>query len=150
MFRKPLIAAIIMMFGVTVAAAEGCDDVVKTRQTLMKRSGAEAKVGSQMIRGEIPFDLAKTKEIFAAFADDAGQMPSLFPDCSRTGANTGAAAAIWEKPDDFKALVARFAADIKAGEESTKDVDTLKAAFQTIGRDCGACHRGFVLPGRAP
>jgi len=34
-----------------------------------------------MIKGERPFDAAKVEEIYAAFANDAKQMPTLFPDC---------------------------------------------------------------------
>ncbi len=95
----------------------------------MKHSAAEAKIASSMIKGETPFDLAKTKEIYATFATDAAAMPTLFPDCSKTGDHTTAAPAIWEKPDDFKAAIAKFTADIKAAQDSTKDLDSLKANF---------------------
>jgi Cytochrome C' len=61
---------------------------IDKRQTLMKKSGAEAKIGTEMIKGERPFDLAKVQEIYAAFAEDAKQMPTLFPDCSKTGHKT--------------------------------------------------------------
>ena len=37
----------------------------------MKRSGEQAKIGSQMVRGDIAFDLAKMHAIFAAFAEKA-------------------------------------------------------------------------------
>ena len=52
-----------------------------------------------------------------------------FPDCSKTGDHTTAAPAIWEKPDDFKAAIAKFAADVKAAQDNTKDLDTFKANF---------------------
>ncbi len=45
----------------------------------MKHSAAEAKIGSSMIKGETPFDLAKVQEIYATFATDAAAMPTLFP-----------------------------------------------------------------------
>ncbi len=143
MFHKLLVVSAILMFGVTAAAAQSCQDTITTRQNLMKKSGAMAKLGSSMIKGETPFDLEKTKEIFAAFAEDAKQMPSLFPDCSKTGDKTTAAPAIWDKSDDFKAAIAKFTADVKAAQENTKDLDGLKASFQTIGKDCGGCHQTF-------
>lgn len=129
--------------GLTIAAAPACQDVINTRQELMKKSAAAGKAGAAMIKGETPFDLAKAKEIFAAFADDAGKMPVLFPDCSRTGEHTNAAPEIWSNADDFKAAIAKFAADIEAGQDSTKDLDTFKASFQAIGKDCGSCHEKF-------
>jgi cytochrome c556 len=143
MFRKLLVVFAALMLGVTAAAAQSCPDIIDKRQTLMKKSGAEAKIGSEMIKGERPFDMAKVREIYAAFADDATQMPTLFPDCSKTGNKTTAAPAIWQKMDDFKAAIAKFAADIKAVQDSTKDVDTLKAGFQTIGKNCSNCHQTF-------
>jgi len=143
MIQKLLMALAVLLLGVTAASAQSCQDVIDKRQAFMKHSAAEAKIASSMVKGETPFDLAKTKEIFATFATDAAAMPTLFPDCSKTGDHTTAAPAIWQKPDDFKAAIAKFAADIKAAQDSTKDLDGLKANFQTIGKDCGACHQAF-------
>jgi len=111
----------------------------------MKKSAAAGKTGVAMIKGETPFDLAKAKEVLATFAEDAGKMPSLFPDCSKTGEHANAAPEIWSKPDDFKAAVDKFAADIKAAQDNTKDLDTFKAGFQAIGKDCGSCHEKFRI-----
>jgi cytochrome c556 len=143
MIQKLLIVFAVLLFGVTAAAAQSCQDTIDKRQTLMKRSADMAKIGSSMVKGETPFDLAKVKEIFAAFADDAGQMPTLFPDCSKTGDHTTVAPAIWDKSDDFKAAMAKFSADVKAAQDNTKDLDSLKASFGTIGKDCSSCHQTF-------
>jgi cytochrome c556 len=143
MIQKLLVVFAVLLFGVTAAAAQSCQDIINKRQTLMKRSADMAKIGSSMIKGETPFDLAKTKEIFAAFADDAGQMPTLFPDCSKTGDHTTAAPTIWDKSDDFKAAMVKFQADVKAAQDNTKDLDSLKTNFQAIGKDCSSCHQTF-------
>ena len=120
-----------------------CQDVIKTRQSLMKKSGAAAKAAAAMMKGAAPFDPAKAKEIFATFAVDANQMPTLFPECSKTGDDTTAALTIWQKPAEFKAAMAKFAADVKAAQDNTKDLDSFKASFATIGHDCGGCHQTF-------
>lgn len=129
--------------GDRVQIAAGCDEVIAKRQGFMKKSGAAGKTASAMIKGEAPFNLAKTKEIFATFANDAGEMPNLFPDCSRTGDKTTAAPTIWEKNADFKALIAKFTSDIKAGQQNTKDLETFKASIETISKDCSSCHQQF-------
>jgi len=73
-------------------------------------------------------------------------MPTLFPDCSKTGAKTTAAPAIWERMDDFKAAIAKFAVDVKAAQDNkTNDLDALKANFQTIGKNCSSCHQTFRI-----
>jgi cytochrome c556 len=143
MIQKLLVALAILVFGVTAASAQSCQDVIDKRQTLMKHSAAEAKIGSSMIKGETPFDLAKVQEIYATFATDAAAMPTLFPDCSKTGDHTTAGPAVWERSDDFKAAIAKFAADIKTAQDSTKDLDGLKTNFPTIGKNCGSCHQTF-------
>jgi cytochrome c556 len=136
-----LLAAVVL--GANTAAAQSCEDVIKTRQTLMKRSGDMAKVGAAMVRGQTPYDPKKAREILAAFADKAQKLPTLFPDCSKAGSDTHAMPAIWEKPDEFKERIAKFAADVKTAQETVKDLDTFKASFSTIGKDCGACHETF-------
>jgi cytochrome c556 len=143
MFRKIPVVLAILSFGVTAAAAQSCQDIIDKRQTFMKHSAEMAKVGSSMVKGDTPFDLAKVKEILSVFADDATAMPTLFPDCSKTGDHTTAAPTIWDKPADFKAAQDKFSADVKAAQDSVKDLDTLKASFQSIGKDCGSCHQAF-------
>jgi cytochrome c556 len=145
MFHKLIVAFAVLLLGVTAAAAQSCPEFIKKRQTLMKKSGEEAKIGTAMVKGERPFDAAKVQEIYAAFAEDAKQMPTLFPDCSKTGAKTTAAPAIWERMDDFKAAIAKFADDIKAAQGNAKDLDALKANFQTIGKNCSNCHQTFRI-----
>ena len=143
MIRKLLVVAGILMLGVTAAAAQSCQDVITKRQNLMKASGAAGKTASEMIRGTTPFDLTKAQQVLAAFANDASHMPTMFPDCSKTGDHTTAAPAIWDKPDDFKAMVQKFTADVKAAQQDTKDLDTFKASIQNIGKDCSSCHQNF-------
>jgi cytochrome c556 len=143
MFGKLVVVFAVLLLGVTAAAAQSCPEFIQKRQTLMKKSGEEAKIGTAMVKGERPFDAAKVQQIYAAFAEDAKEMPSLFPDCSKSGAKTTAAPAIWERMDDFKAAIAKFAADVKAAQDNTKDLDALKANFQTIGKNCGGCHQTF-------
>jgi cytochrome c556 len=143
MFGKLIVVVAVLLLGVTAATAQSCPEFIQKRQSLMKKSGEEAKIGTAMVKGEQPFDAAKVQQIYAAFAEDAKEMPSLFPDCSKSGAKTTAAPAIWERMDDFKAAIAKFAADIKAAQDNTKDLDALKANFQTIGKNCGSCHQTF-------
>jgi cytochrome c556 len=143
MFRTMLVVLAVLLFGVTAAAAQSCQDVIEKRQAFMKRSADMAKAGSAMIKGDTPFDLAKAKEILAVFAEDAAAMPTLFPDCSKTGDHTTAGPAIWDKPADFKAAQDKFSADVKAAQDSLKDLDTLKAGFQNVGKNCGSCHQAF-------
>jgi cytochrome c556 len=143
MISKLLIAFGIIIVGVSAASAQSCQDVINTRQTLMKKSGQAGKDAFAMIKGQAPFDLAKANEILATFANDAEKMPTLFPDCSKTGEHTTAAPAIWDKSADFKAAMAKFAADVKAAQDGTKDPATFKTGIDTISKNCSSCHQQF-------
>jgi cytochrome c556 len=137
MKRTVLVMIGVALGAVTVAAQT---DPIAARKALMKANGDQAKIGVQMAKGEIPFDLAKAKTMFATFEDAASKMPNLFPPDSKTGGKTAALPKIWEDMADFKARFAKLDTDSKAAEGSVTDLDSFKAAFTAVGKDCGGCH----------
>jgi cytochrome c556 len=140
MYRSVLAVAVIAI-GVTAVAAQS--DPIAARKALMKNVGAVTKTGSQMAKGEVPFDPAKAQEVFTTYVDAAGKMPTLFPDNSKTGGDTAALPAIWTHKDDFSAKFAKFGADAKAAQSSTKVLDAFKAAFGGVTKNCGGCHETY-------
>ena len=140
MVRGVLIVAGCALCATAVLAQQ---DPIAARKALMKANGDQAKIGSAMAKGEAPFDLAKAQVVFATFADSAGKVGQLFPENSKTGGDTAALPKIWETPDDFKAKLAKFGTDAKAAQASVKDLDSFKAAFGTVGKDCGGCHESY-------
>lgn len=118
-------------------------DPIATRKATMKGVGGQTALGTKMIKGEEPFDLAKAKNIFAVYQKAAGDMPNYFPATAKTGGETTAAPAIWEKMDDFKAKFTKLSADAKAAEASVKDIDSFKAAFPAVTKNCGGCHETY-------
>ena len=95
-------------------------------------------------------EIAAVHKIFATFEDAAAKMPALFPDSSRSEANSPEAddfsptPKVWEDMADFKARFVKFGEDAKAAAASVKDLDGFKAAFGNIGKnDCGACHEQY-------
>jgi cytochrome c556 len=126
-----------------VGAAVAQEDPIKARQELMKTNGAQAALGAKMIKGEVPFDLAKAKAIFVNIQEVAAKAPALFPENSKTGGDTEAKPEIWTNMADFQAKFAKLGADAKAAEASVTDLDSFKAAFGNIGKDCGGCHQTY-------
>jgi cytochrome c556 len=118
--------------------------VIKERQEAMKAVGKSAKTAGQMLKGEVPFDPATAAELFATMHASAEKFGGLFPEDSKTGEKTEAAPAIWEKPDEFKAKLAKFDGDITAAiAAKPADLDAFKAAFQAVGANCKGCHQEF-------
>jgi cytochrome c556 len=147
MIRSVITVATVTAIAIVVSAAMAQEDPIKARKDLMKANGDQAKVGVAIVKGEKPFDLATVRKIFATFEDAATKMPALFPDNSKSEANSPEAndfsptPKVWEDMGDFKAKFAKFGDDAKAANASVKDLDSFKAAFGNIGKnDCGACH----------
>ncbi len=130
---------------VVMTAALAQENPIKARQALMKSNGQQAALGAKMAKGEEPFDLAKAKAIFATFQDAAAKAPALFPDNSKTGDDTAADTKIWANMADFKAMFVKLGADAKAAEGSVTDLDSFKAAFGNLGKDCGGCHQTYRI-----
>jgi cytochrome c556 len=146
MIRTVFAAAAVAAIVIGVCAAVAQEDPIKARKALMKTNGDQAKIVVAMVKGEAPFDPAKALAAFAAFEDAARKMPALFPDNTKTGGETAADPKIWENMDDFKAKFAKFGDDAKAAQASVKDLDGLKAAFGSIGKnDCGGCHEKYRI-----
>jgi len=124
--------------GASVVLAQ--QDPIAARRALMKSNGQAAGALAKMVKGEAPFDLPTAQKSFATFEDAAAKMPALFPDNSKTGGETAALPKIWEDMADFKAKFAKLGEDSKAAAASVKDLDSLKAAFGAVGKDCGGCH----------
>jgi cytochrome c556 len=137
---RTVLAVAALAVGVTVALAQ---DPIAARKATMKEVGAQARNGAQMMRGEAPFDLAKAKVIFATYASAAEKMPTLFPDNTKTGGETTAAPKIWEDKAGFAAGFAKLGKESKEAEASVKDLDSFKAAFGNVSKNCGACHETF-------
>ena len=139
---RTVLAVAALGLGLSVAVAQ---DPIATRKEIMKGVGQQAALGAKMNRGEEPFDLTKAKAIFATYADASAKMPGLFPDNSKTGGETTAAPAIWTGMDDFKAKFAKLGADAKAAGDKVKDLDTFKAEFPVVARNCGGCHETYRI-----
>jgi len=136
--NRTVLAVAAIAIGVTAVAAQS--DPIATRKAVMKENGAQTKAGAAMAKGEAPYDQTKAQAIFANYIDVAAKMPALFPPTSKTGGDTAALPAIWDNKADFDARFKKFGDDAKAAQASVKDLDTFKATFTGITKNCGGCH----------
>ncbi len=143
MIRTAFVVAILAL-GAGIAIAQ--QNPIAARKALMKANGDQATIGSEMIKGKRPFDLEKAHKIFATFEDAAAKAPELFPDNSKTGGDTTVnAAKLWANMDDFKARLVKLGADAKEADSNLKDLDSLKAGFALVGKDCSGCHELYRI-----
>jgi cytochrome c556 len=140
MVRTVLAVAVVALAATALVAQT---DPIKARKDLMEANGKQSKAGNDMVQGKQPFNLDAAKKVFAAFQEAGEKEPALFPDTSKTGGKTAALPAIWENNADFDARFAKLASDSKAAIEATKDLDTFKAQFTEVTKNCGGCHQVY-------
>ena len=140
MIIRTVLAVAAVALAVTAVTAQ--QDPIAARKAIMKANGQQAQIGNKMAKGEEPFALDKAKKVFATYQDVA-KAHALFPETSKTGGDTAALPAIWENKADFEARLTKLATEAKAAEAAVKDVDSFKAQFTEVQKNCGGCHQTY-------
>ena len=140
MINRTVLAVAALAVGVTAVVAQ--QDPIAARKAIMKANGQQAAVGAKMAKGEEPFSLEKAKTIFATYQKVA-EAHVLWPDNSKTGGETASLPAIWENKADFNAKLAKMANDAKQAEAKVTDLDSFKAQYTEVQKNCGGCHQTY-------
>src|SRR6266704_1624854 len=140
MIRTALVVAM-FAFGATALVAQS--DPIAARKALMKANGDQSKIATDMLEAKRPFNLDEAKKVLATFAEAGEKAPALFPDNSKTGGDTAALPKIWENKADVDSRFAKFGAEAKAAQTAVKDLDTFKATWSNIVKNCGGCHENY-------
>ena len=130
--------------GATVVYAQSA--AIGQRQAILKTFGGAFKEPGGMMKGDVPFDLAKVQASLKTLSDGAPKLKDLFPDDSKTGGDTAALPAIWERKADFTGRYDKLAADATAAAAAIKDEASFKAEWPKIGANCGGCHKEYRKP----
>lgn len=118
-------------------------EIIKARQQAMKGMADATKGAVAMVRGTAPFNPAMAKATLQTYLDTASKIPAVFPADSKTGADTAALPAVWEKHTEFEAQAAKFKADIEANLDRASSLEEFSPALQAITRNCSDCHETF-------
>lgn len=140
MFRTVL-AITAIAIGVTAAIAQ--QDPVKGRKDVMS-TFAKPYYGvlARTLRGQLPYDQAKVDEALNAIAAEAPKLPEAFAvnAMPKTQSDYDASPKIWQNKADFDAKAANLVKVVSENKGAAKDLNTMKTAFDNIGKACDACH----------
>jgi cytochrome c556 len=113
----------------------------------MKGVGGAAKTSTEMVKGEKPYDAKAAEGAMSTIAKHWLTFAKLFPDNSKTGGDTTAAAKIWEDPKGFEERGAKMAKDAEAAAASASGgLDAFKASFGEVAKNCKGCHESYRIP----
>ena len=143
--RRVLFAAAALVLGVTAVAAQNVA-VIKERQDHLKKMGDAVKPVGAMYKGEADFDLAKVQAALKIMQEKAALLPPLFPDDSKTGADTEALPKIWEEKADLESRFKKLGEAAKAAEASITDEETFPDTWKEVMGNCSGCHKKFRKP----
>src|SRR5262245_15485468 len=138
--RTVLAATAVVALAATAVVAQ--QNPIEARKALMKSNGQAAQLGTKMTKGEEPFTVEKGKSVFASYQKVA-TAHNLWPDTSKTGGDTASLPAIWENKADFDAKLTKLANEAKAAEAKVTDLDSFKAQFTEVQKNCGGCHQTY-------
>ena len=133
-----------LLLGIGALAAQ--QDQVKVAQAQMKGNGKNAGALSAMVKGDKPYDQAAVDAAIAQFEDTVTKFPTLFPDSikgMKAEGDYSASSKVWEDKAGFQEHVASFGKAVGDAKGKIKDLDTLKAALPTIGKQCAGCHETY-------
>lgn len=128
------------------ATAVHAQSAISQRQEAMKAIAGASKLPGAVLKGQAEFDLTKIHGSLAIYQAEAAKLKELWPEDSKSGADTAALPAIWERRNDFIALFDKLAADAKIATEKIKDEATFKAEFPKVMSNCGGCHKQYRKP----
>jgi cytochrome c556 len=147
MMMRTVVVVATLVLGAGVGMAQ--QDAVKGVQDTMKANGKNlGGVLSPMFKGEKPYDQAAVDAALTQLDDTARKLPALFPASVKDAKWEGdfsPSPKIWEDKPGFDAKIASFAKAVTEAKAKIKDLDTLKANFPGIGKECGGCHETFRL-----
>ncbi|KAB2912416.1 MAG: cytochrome c [Hyphomicrobiaceae bacterium] len=131
--------------GATAVYAQNAGAIAQ-RQATMKEFAEATKVVGPMMKGEVPFDLAKVQASLKVIETTAIKGKSVFPDDSKVG-DTYALPAAFENKADLFARFDKLAAEAKAAQASMKDEASFKASMgKLISGNCISCHKQYQKP----
>jgi cytochrome c556 len=139
------VVAVLAAAGLGIATTAVADEAVgKYRQSVMQAMGGHTAALAAIIKGEVPFS-GNVEDHADAIADLAKMATKVFP--AGSALPQGAALpAIWEKPDEFKQVLAGLetaAASLAKKAESDPSPKAVAPAFSDLAKACKACHDSF-------
>lgn len=140
--RVSIAAFLTAVLGATLAYAQNIT-IIKERKGHYEAMGKSVKEPNGMFKGTAKFDLAKVQAALKTMQEKAAILPKLFPDDSKTGADTEALAPIWENKADFEAKFKKFSDDAKNGESMITDEASFKTEWPVVMGNCSGCHKKY-------
>ncbi len=127
--------------GATVVYAQSA--AIGQRKDILKTFGGALKEPGGMMKGEVPFDLAKVQASLKTLAEGAPKLKGLFPDDSKTG-DTAALPTIWKRRLTSKAASTKWRPMRRRRQQPSRTKPALRLSGPRSARTAAAATRNTV------
>jgi cytochrome c556 len=146
--RTLFVAAIAAATTVSTIGAQ--PDPIEVRRAEMKAMGRQIYGALNRVqRGQEPYNQATVDETLAQVVASMQKLPTLFPSGSISGTKPGedfrTSEKIWTEKPAFEARLVKLGQDAAALRGKIINIDTLKASYADIRRQCDSCHETFLI-----
>lgn len=144
--KTRVLVGLALLAGLAVSATgmAVAQDVTAQRKELMEQVGAATKTVTLMARGQKPYNAKVAAGAMSTIAKHWAAFVKLFPDTSKTGGDTTAAARIWDDPKEFEQIGAMMMKDAEAAAATADNgLDAFKTSFDPVAKSCRSCHQTY-------
>jgi cytochrome c556 len=147
-FRLIAIAAIAVAMTASAVIAQS-DPIAARREEMKSMGGFIYRTLNRMQRGQDPYNQAQVDAALTQFIESMQKLPALFPPGSISGTKPGeefrTSDKIWTEKPAFDARFAKLGQDAAGLRGKITNVDTLKAAYAEIRKQCDGCHETYLI-----
>jgi cytochrome c556 len=149
--RRTIVLTGTLLLVAGVSLAQSPQEQVEKTQVAMKSNLTSAIALSKIAKGDNPYDQAAVDKALAELDDVAKRFPSLFPESIKglkpKQGDFSASPKVWAERADFEASSAAFVKAVSQAKANIKDVNSLKAEFSELNKQCVGCHEKFRVKG---
>ena len=130
-----------LSFSISSYADQSVEEIIKGRKAIFSENYQNAKKISILLKSK---KIEEAKPLIKKISDNYKKLLDYFPENTKEGFKTEALPSIWEKKDEFNALMQKASDDMM---QLTKAIDTaedLRAIQkQLMWSNCSSCHNKF-------
>ena len=124
--------------------AQSVEEIIKGRKAMFSENYQNAKKISILLKSK---KIEEAKPLMKKISDNYIKLLDYFPENTKEGFKTEALPTIWEKKDEFNALMKKASEDMIKLAKAIDTAEDLRAAQKELmWSNCSACHSKFRAP----
>jgi len=144
LIRNIFFIVLVSLFSVSTYAEMSEEEIIKGRKSLFSKNYRTAK-RVDILSKDLEFEDAK--KYMMVMKKNYEDLLNYFPENTKEGFGTESLPTIWEKKDEFNALMQKSADDLIQLASLIEEADDIRGTLKKyMWKNCNACHSKFRKP----